>query len=225
MRIISKWQDYYDCGLAYGRDTHTVYERHTTTHSQKIGESSREDKLLRTNRLSSAWWLAADRISERDTYLESAFLHIAGRRYPGLGIFSPSHKIIFEPMPNQFLWTEIDAESDSRLISSDGWSWRDDATKPTWDPVNEETVNQEFQSPVVLEVITWRYRYVTVNPSLKTLGFSKMVDPYQMFQEISMYIAGALNTWEDPNLDPEPTGAEKMLNKGMDPVKGFRHRT
>jgi hypothetical protein len=29
MRIISKFKDYYDCGLSYGMDEHTKYVRET----------------------------------------------------------------------------------------------------------------------------------------------------------------------------------------------------
>jgi hypothetical protein len=92
-----------------------------------------------------------------------------------------------------------------------------------WSPVKDEWANLRYESPIVLEEFSYNNEFsITTNICLKDIGFSKMVDPYQMFQNISMYLSGPLSPYEDPDLNPEPDGATKMEMKGMDPVRGFR---
>lgn len=228
MRIISKFQDYYDAGLAYGVDPDLVYVREQDTIDRKADTSNEN---CRDRKLNSRWspfrykFRADD--PDREYEHRNVFLSFCGKRYYGIEIES---RLRHETMrrlntwdPNTqrvYCWTA--AEADEWSEASKLMDHVDDAD--AWGPKEDHWANLEYGTPIVLEYPDWRWIRVVKNPCLKDLGFSRVVDPYTAFQEISMYLAGPLSGWEDPDLNPEPTGAEKMANKGMDPVYGFRKK-
>lgn len=62
--------------------------------------------------------------------------------------------------------------------------------------------------------------YITINPQLKPLQFAKAVDPFQAFQEISMYLGGILGTG-NPSI-PEISDRDLLEAKGFDYKFSFR---
>jgi len=242
MKIVSKFQDYYDCGLAYGVDENIVYTR--TEHVERIkmvnGSNTREVRL-RDNRptrygINSPSWYR----------LQPNYLHFCGMVYPFYRLFK-SEKIGRDRKTGEDVireWTEYywDNESVSKEYSVSREKSRH-AYNPgepfdmanEWNVIIDDELNQRYQSPIVVEVFgtieqrqAFRPIYHDVsevnhiiNPCLKDYGFGNLIDPYTAFQEISMYL-GMLQNPEDKDLDPTATDVEKINQHGMDPVYGFR---
>ena len=232
MRIISKFQDYYDSGLAYGIDSNVVYVREQEELSRTpdtSNENTRDRKMLTSWRTNRYFYEIDDK---RERSYRNVFLTFCGKRY--LGIECESHMpllpfrerhggYLYDPDTRfDYYWSSEAADAVSKL---DRWVYHGEGVDDNvWGPQDDDWANYEYGAPVVLERPTWRCVEVIRNPSLKELDFKEVMDPYTAFQEISMYLAGPLSGWEDPDLSPEPTGAEKMTNKGMDPVYGFRKK-
>lgn len=240
MRIISKFSDYYDSGLAYGQDPNLVYERVTRT-----------EPFTSTGRGSNSWESRQEReiISGVSTYdvdelpggwqpdrNGTGFLYFCGVRFPYAWLtlvrqvrtpvgdtVRQDHTIYFWSQEAVNSWVDQHRTRTRRQGRRDRWRGFLDSER-SWEPVVDHTANLRFNSPIVQLNFGSYGDAFTVNPELKPLGFAQVIDAYHAFQEISMYMAGPLSGWEDPDLNPEPTGAEKMANKGMDPVKGFRRR-
>lgn len=231
MRIRSKFQDYYDCGLAYGVDENILFIRETNEHGINFtnGDNSREVNLHgdRTERRSKDYgWVRIN------------FLHFCGKVYPFYWI-RRSKKIGRDHMTGDSIteeWIEYtwDAETaNERFGKIDKTSWWYKHSNTDYEkefvPYEDDTLNRRYNSPIVLEYFeNPSLSYSThgdithiVNPCLKDIGFVKVVDPYTAFQEISMYLA-MLHHPEDKDLDPSATDVEKVRQHGMDEKYGFR---
>jgi len=239
MRIISKFQDYYDCGLAYGQDENIVFTRHTDKQTDWHKGSSRYwgggNPNLRPHKLQRTW--VPDRMLRRhnlpkdirpeytrygmNQIITPMFLNFCGQRY----FF---YKVKYETFTGKkflrYCWTQKEADKYTKVANDRYLSDQHCADDDAWGPKNDNDINLKYKSPIVIEVPADNCTYITVNPRLNDYGFSRVLDPYTAFQEISMYLAGPLSPWQDPDLAPEPSGAEKMSSKGMDPRYGFRHR-
>jgi hypothetical protein len=62
-------------------------------------------------------------------------------------------------------------------------------------------------------------------PILKNLGFSKVVPPTQMYQDISYFVGNTLN--ESPDLSPpeKVSDSVRLVQRGFDPKTSFRGKT
>jgi len=255
MRIVSKFQDYYDSGLAYGIDHELVYERHTDTKFVKTeqGSNTREDRLnnnaehgLRAKRYIRGY----GHIGRRK---EQHYLHFCGKVYPfyyincekkykrGKGVPPVTENSVFHRSRgsndsivdywNEFVWNEERALKHFEPVNAKSLNcWQNnpfDYSKE-WDIRDDDTINQRYQSPIVLEFFgnrpypllpldagkTYGCWYI-VNPCLKDIGFGEIVDPYEAFQQIIMYIA-ALQNPEDKDLDPVASDLDKVRSHSMD---------
>jgi len=218
MRVISKFSDFYDCGIAYGVDPKLVYER-KTQHLEDC-DPKRMDRLTAAVpiRISSSYF-PSKREDIRECIVTPCWLSFCGKRYffKRLAAQTTDHKIIYH-----WIWNQEELYSlHNKYQTRHSWYQRR-KNNNTYPVVDDNTQNIAHNSPAVLEILDRQCITVTVDPCLKEIGFSKMMDPYTAFQEISMFLAGPLTPWEDPDLKPEPDGAQKMSNHGMDPVHGFR---
>ena len=231
MRIFSKFQDYYDSGLAYGQDESVVYHRIRNTDQIEFTPSN---PIERGYNLRFNW--TPDRVLRRkalekkfninlkffiNNYTQWRFLNFCGYRYLFLKIEIPlkDNKVF-----RKYCWTAKEAD-EFTYVEDRRYSFHEHIDDDqAWIPVADDTMNLKYQSPIVMETAEYNKIQVIINPRLKDYGFQRRVDPYQAFQMIQMYLSGPLSNWSDPDLKPEPSGSEKMSSKGMDPVRGFRHR-
>ena len=219
MRIISKFQDYYDCGLSYGIDPNLVYERKTHEHREDVNgvKATRRanDRLLRTVNKSGEY-------STDQTFVYQSFLHFCGKAYPFYHVkYYRDKKDSFEREYHEIFFWNNDQCGD-KLPEKNGYWKREYDYSKEWTPVESTAINQRFNSPIVIEQYpdfkTVKY---TVSPCLKDYGFSSVIDPYTAFQEVSMFMAMLQNP-EDAQANPLPTDDEKVVSHGMDPEYGFR---
>lgn len=236
MRIRSKFQDYYDCGLAYGIDENIAYIRDTISHAFEFsnGSNTREAQIKETRPVRLLK-------NSRYGYVAQSRLYFCGKIYP-FYVYSvekdtKKRDAFGSPIIERWLeyvWTPEKAEEVFKPISENSM-WGDEKRdfENEWTIRNDEVLNQKFQSPVVLEIIDGPLEFGfassyphnkgfhIVDHCLKDIKFQSIIDPYTAFQEISMYLAMLQNP-EDKDLDPEATDIEKVRQHGMDEKYGFR---
>lgn len=61
-------------------------------------------------------------------------------------------------------------------------------------------------------------------PILGRLGIPALIDPYQMYQDISMFMGNKMKETPDTKPPVELSNKQKILKAGFDLVRSFRHR-
>lgn len=95
-------------------------------------------------------------------------------------------------------------------------------------------ISRKIQAPVfVIEKVTWNYGSYRLNgeviiceqcPILGSVGMPSLIDPYQMYQDISMFVGNQLKVPTDTQPPVQLSNKQKILKAGFDLVKSFRHR-
>lgn len=211
MRIVSKRKDYYDSAMGYGQDPSIVYVRN-------------------------------EQIFER--YLnETLMIGFCGKIYPYIH-YSKLSSIEHPNGVSEYCYNEeqyrkcIEKYEDKKTLdyylTKDYWSlWaRKYVTKQenkliyfNADYSKFTKLFREYNTPIWYyhqseSFIIPRKYYLTINPQLKPLQFAKAVDPFQAFQEISMYLGGILGTG-NPSI-PEISDRDLLEAKGFDYKFSFR---
>lgn len=228
MRIMSKFQDYYDCGVAYGIDKKILYKRKTKSFCVDFDSRNPRLESIEFRSVRAKQHPTKNPEDMRNFDYTPVGLSFCGKLYMGLEIVEridlPPTSTNFHEYVTTYIWNMDDVENHEFIDEVGYYYWYDKPKFTYFNILDDEEMNMKYDSPVVLERYV-RSNYepnVFVNPSLKELGFSRVVDPYQAFQEISMYISGPLAHRETDDL--EMSGKQKMQNKGMDEVYGFRKR-
>lgn len=237
MRIISKFKDYYDIGLSQGIDDTLVYVREAK--DIKINKDSNHDFDPWSQHQNTAVDLEPTRTySEPEEYiggwwgLRPVIIFFCGKTYV-YWLLSNKH----DPISNiAHCNTNVFRNEDTYSTSIDSFNLRPcyskGRTKPFHSRRNEKNefwdlqgkdcteLNLKYKSPIIaITEPPTRAEvefHVYVNPVLKNLGFQKVLDPYQAFQEISMFVGGVL-----------PQSGNEMVqidDKRMAEKKGFGHK-
>lgn len=231
MRIISKFKDYYDGGMAHGQDRSLVYLRDTAIYGWRAEDGAppqgwaAKHHLPGTvgphllNKNANSWW--ARRV-------EDGCVYFCGKSYPfyvldaevEVPIFAGTSSPVTKKTIRVFSWDkEFPSLIEQRGAKTDG-HWQDFLQNNMGR--DNPDLNIHYRSPIVV----WMPRVssngddLIINANLKEIGFQKIVDPFTAFQEISMFLGGVLGQ----NLDPPATmtDKEKIVSHGLDPVYGFR---
>lgn len=232
MRIISDFKDYYDSAAAYGVDMERVYARKARTEIIKTKDCSLITDMPRVDVLIPARGPGA--IRSRSEKADGILLCVAGKLYP---FYS---RIVRPTYQNPYCLNSFQKEfsNDVSLCCYTDSSWFQDSYAAAEKWIKDNTgrdvsyINDMYKSPLVLihvdKQVTTHHHYketefnVIVNPKLSDYNFAKVVDPYQMFQNISMYIDGVMSLSQEEA--PKQTDKEKILSHGLDMRYGFRHR-
>ena len=231
MRIISKFQDYYDIGIAYGIDEKLRFERVTRVVSDRTIYGG---SYIRHG-------YRKDNTPYRVTFYYN-HVGFCGVIYPFVHI--QIEKIVkqkrtpyYEHEQDIYLWESEDFKNKLLLlgIDSEEISLSKTWIGNTWRSQNILKIMQDFflsdreDSKKLLDTHkevyfvvehycieenehTFLKEKITLLPQLKQYKFAKAVPPMQAFQEISMYL-GKLHSVEDNTVTIE----DKYLAKG----KGF----
>ncbi len=197
MKIISKFQDYYDCGVAYGVDTNIYFKRETTLKNKSFGRYNH--------------W--------RDTKLSlieitEGTVSFCGKEYKYLLVKTSKSGEPIQIMDfnrttcnYKFYYTEQDYLNDypNHYIK----------VKGTWS--NPRRLSEYFKVKEIpdTEFMERGIPYFIGNknlPILKEYQFAKAVEPMRAFQEISMYL-GKINHQEP---ECEIDDKYRMKGHGMD---------
>jgi len=231
MKIISKFQDYYDIGIAYGVDDKLRFER-VTKYSEKM-----------INKLKSLIKVVYKKEGKNYRILcYSNVILFCAKMYPLIyirveSIRKKDKKYIYSLVGEEYSYTVNDAlmyisqyykDVDEIYINDcDYYVWNDitlkEAFKRHFDERYDECISEfeVFKIPYFYigryyhideKGIEHIYKSTILLPQLKKYKFAKAVPPMQAFQEISMYL-GKLNAVEDNTVTIE----DKYLAQG----KGF----
>lgn len=174
MKIVSKYSDYYDCGVAYGIDENIYFER----------DIKLEDVFYRP----SSYF--KNEVSSYKAFRDS--IYFCGKRYNFVvKVYTKDGKKIpvseFSPelcnMKFYYTTEQYKKDFESNTIGT------------YWNKVNvdEYFKVQKVPDSEFIERGTPYYKEKNNTPLLKDYHFALAVDPMTAFQEISMYIAGVLN--------------------------------
>lgn len=239
MRIISKYNDYYDSAAGYGVDTTIVYDR-TPKYlpSQSIAEEEQDD--VRQHRDIVA---ACEAVTNKDHFQHlfpsyhprdyAIYIGIAGKIYVGLNLHvkqDDSKKELFQPglwgdhFDDLIVWQPYNLTAE-QLAEPAGSRFMTNGAKTVGDWF---TNNKDKRVVENLDLFT-KYNMVSfiarrpqgssgyvveLNPQLQQFGFQRMVDGYTLFQEISMFVTGVLA--QKDQMTYVPTDKELLYARGHD---------
>lgn len=193
MRIVSRFRDYYDIGLGLGYDSHVDYIRTPREVIFKDGASP-EKEFFGKLRFRSDW---------KTQFIVIGFC----------GVFYPLIIARRDYMATETKYC-YSLEELASIVEIRRW----DRYKEFYETVKSLKNDQLFidnYSPIVIvdgAKATW-------NGFLKPYQFMRIIDPYQAFQKIDMFL-GNMAAPEKPA--PKQSDIEKVKSHGFDPKMGFR---
>jgi hypothetical protein len=209
MRILSKFQDYYDSAMAQGQDRGLVYLRERQEmHLQGLGglpEPSVELKRLflamaRGRPHACTLENKSPGARYRKVAVNPGVLLVGGKIYPFAQALELYPKGLVSDSPKSwFLYSYSEYEA---LLAAHGQLDKARARQLRWvvpaddgagdwksffDQAGDERLH-EMATVLRVPVAGWYVGHVSVNPKLADVQFFKQLDAWQAFQEISMFL-------------------------------------
>jgi hypothetical protein len=218
VRILSKFQDYYDSMAMYGIDTTLVYDRKTSTKvlDRKVFETWQKD-IPFTEQIPSLLKYSHGKI---DFYRN--FLFCGGSFYSyfhatnGKTIYSLSK----EPIINELILDEVALRAfgehhlgDSFFADKKSYPWRTnyDDLAQLFTTIPQSVKKLSDRQPLWRLYTRYADLVMEYNPNLKALGLSKFISPAKVHQNISMWLGSHKDVPPIPSID----------DKTMRDIKGF----
>lgn len=198
MRVVSKFRDYYDIGLGLGYDSHVDYIRTPREVIFKDGASPEKEFFENLN--FRQYWRSS-------ALIEYMVIGFCGEFYPLLIVTNNSQKHYCYSLEELLL--VIDNPGKWMLVDYRKFFETIRALK------NDQLFIDNYSPIVIVELgakATW-------NGFLKPYQFMRIIDPYQAFQKIEMFL-GNMAAPEKPI--PKQSDIEKVKSHGFDPKMGFR---
>lgn len=210
MRIISKFKDYYDCVQKHGMDKSIVYVREPREIRFGYGDEFPDKPTLRY--MINGWRRLPCYLNVFNYSIASALIGFCGEWYthinikrsstygprgvPGASISLYSYAELVE-----FVRQEKDAGLTNEILSSQPYSWNSDLTYETmFDMVKNMKDDLFIESGcsiiTISNVPNTGEKVVEFNGSLRRFDFMRVKDPFQAYQDLSMYIGGVLGAPE-----------------------------
>jgi len=219
MRIISKFDDYYDIGMGLGHDSSLIYLRESMEINFKSLDLTEQEK--ETKKLFKKF--PACPLSHSMGY---EIIGFCGKFYPVI-IFPQGINKLKYPLELCFSLGEVDVVLANRLSSKDFKGWMD----ISYSYSRRKKLDQFFKEcESIRDINTFIINRCPIvalnsgkgaiwNPRLRDYNFARVVGPYEAFQEIEMFI-GNLAIPEKPV--PPRTDIEKIESHGFDKKISFR---
>ena len=193
MRIISKFKDYYDSAQAYGTDQSTVFQR--TTENIEIVRRDRADHVPAKYSLlhSMLNGVAPYPHTYAGSSIHACAIAFCGVLWPFATVIAPNgEQHIYDHETLIPIITKFEGESMYRYGFNQKWTaffaLRGDTRLKQW------TIEQRI--PIVMWQncrTTTHNGLITVNPNLSNIEFFRMVDSWQAYQELDMFISNFAN--------------------------------
>lgn len=220
MRIISKYKDYYDGVIGYGGiDKTTVYLRENVKHTK-------QDLKYGFFRNTQRWWYKrrTDFSSNgRKWGYTQGSIFFCGVEYPYFRFFfesayKTSYKGVSEYTSEPDLYLYVGHHDDKiREMFGDDYDGIMKNSNLERSKDNAMKIALDYKCPSVLIKYTGNSEGVVLieNPVLKDYNFQKVINPYDAFQEINMFMNGPLTQLK--NKDPLPlTEKDQVRRHGFD---------
>ena len=196
MRVVSKFRDFYDIGLGLGYDSHVDYIRTPREVIFKDGASPEKEFFGKLKYYNS--------YSHYPVFIEYVIIGFCGEFYPLVIVTKNSQKTYCYSL-----------EELASVIEISRWSRHKEFYETVKSLKNDQLFIDNYSPIVVVELgakATW-------NGFLKPYQFMRIIDPYQAFQKIEMFL-GNMAAPEKPI--PKQSDIEKVKSHGFDPKMGFR---
>jgi len=236
MKIVSSFHDYYDTALAYGADQTLSYVRQTKEILIPIETLFGRQLLMKgpPSKEPLAYWTNGNGYysSAKGYYIlrsQKGVLGFCGKRYPYFAI--EVQEKIGSKFTRTFIYDyDIAIKRYNTLWPPDKYRrrWRkrfkeDRETKALREhfeqgPSEEEWMNlfHEYETPTFLRLNGCDI----INPPLKDLGFQVIFNPFEAFQEISMFVGGVLKSVENNTIELD--NDIEIVKKGFHLKSSFR---
>lgn len=252
MRVVSKFQDFYDGCLAYGHDETVVYVRNTTEYSFSDKDAKQHPQIIRDlydlfKKLRSKdadqafadhswrrWYSRYETITGFQTkthnFTFSTFgVLFCGKYYPGVRCErAPKGQMTKDATFWFYKPEEIIAFMAEHGVDAEKKTLGKYTKRTTADVVRDFFVVKQpdvdwlIEHKVTSIVFDARDGNIIVNPCLKNYEFFRAVDHYTAFQELDMWISGTL-AWPQ-NMMIEIDDKYRIIAHGFDEKYGFRKR-
>jgi hypothetical protein len=219
MLIVSKFHDYYDpVAKSKGVDKTIVYKRETLPF-----ECSKIDMLRHSERYSRG---------DKDVLdLYTYVIGFCGKLYP-IGLLQTNKGVTKNTLFHSFdSIKEIYNELTARNLKHPSYGRKYGSRWTRINILSDALQNkklfdlfQKYKVPVFVIGCGDTDPILTspniLNPRLKDFKFEKVIDPYQAFQELEMYISGVLGVGEHPTV--KISDKNKIIEHGFDYKWSFR---
>jgi len=198
MRIVSRFRDYYDIGLGLGYDSHVDYIRTPREVLFKEGASPEKEFFGKLNFYPHY---------QHNVFLEYTIIGFCGQFYPLVVTTKNSHKTYCYSLGELL-----------SVIDNPG-KWMENKYREFYETVKALKGDELFianRSPIVIVELG---KKATWNGLLRPYGFVRVIDPWQAFQKIEMFL-GNMAVPQKPI--PKQSDIEKVKSHGFDPKMGFR---
>lgn len=223
MRIISKFQDYYDSALAFGHDAHVVFDRkeseYIMTANRRMFSGTKHNTYPKEYDFMKP--ILKARGSHRkgfDFSFEPFTVAFCGKVYCGIKVSYRkgsmgewSSTFVYDITSYTELLTKYGVRLDERQDNS-RWSWEPDVKGSALCEKDVETYFARAgedhvtffagkRKPIAIceredgSVHNHRLRF---NAPMSGVAFYKVLDPYTAFQELDMFIGGIMSREENP---------------------------
>ena len=231
MRIISKFQDYYDIGMSYGQDQTLIYDRvplETIIEDNAYGE---RQNLFQDGCRSRGHSLGIDH--------ERFVVGFCGKTYMCYRLeavipstpYALSTKVFTYAYSAQAVKLFVQAymsnsyfQSYMKPVPKGYWrtSFKHEHIVRRFDEFNGSAFENYFLETKTVLFIADRKSgkketIITKDACLKDISFYKVIDPYTAYQEIAMFIGGVLGIGEPHMID--------ISNEDMRDAKGFNDKS
>ena len=208
MRIISKFNDYYDGAMGYGIDKTVIYNRSSAEFPAGSAEWAKIEKYLdsfkggmHTGLLSLHSWLnSVDNLEVRNRFV----LFFCGKPHVGICLSSNYNKRGNWEVKERYCYSLEHAErfisEHEKRIRLEGKEIKALLKKidrfferygaPKVSDFND--LHFSLDCPIIKVDSNIRKASLVTNPCLKDMEFYCVTDPFTAFQELSMYISGVM---------------------------------
>ncbi len=210
MRIISKFHDYYDLGLSYGIDKTLIFKRVKEETNYNIPDL---EKIIDENKF--LYSLCHHAFGAKTRKFNPIFIGFCGRLIPCM-----HYRLEYKGFVKEdYLYTyKSFMKIWKKYKKKKRWLYPKDEMYETFFglKIYRDDIFFDLKTPIFIwEKVDKKY-VITKNPCLKDFKFTGIMDPYTVFQEISMYLGGVLGIGEKP--------IAKISNKEMIEQKGFDYK-
>lgn len=238
MYIISKFKDYYDIGSGLGIDKTNVYKR--VEEALTLNDINNEHPDLNAFESPGHRRIYYSRLNYFKPYIKNYTSRTSRRVYMYSDWLFKKHIIaVCGKLYSVLLFTEESTSSSKchifhnydqvkeHLIKNGKSVPKKDSFKGKNfclfdrlfinNEVLESDINIFYKTPILSYTLSSRYDEsikLTLNPELNKFEFYRVLDPYTMFQEVSMYNSGVLTNTEDNMV--QISDEDKKFAKGFD---------
>jgi hypothetical protein len=231
MRIISPFHDYYDTAQAFGQDERVVYHRVTREEKYKFphalakwfparGVPWKQRGEFADDHVERFYFKSSKPVTFHPVSIEFFRIGFCGKLHSGIVIqFTPTSPIEcfynvddIKTKAEKYFKKNLVDEFKETTSGQRAANWFDKKVDET--SFNDWCV--ENKTPVVVWNSTWKEHseWVYYNPCLNDYDFFKVMNPYQAYQELDMYISGVIGYPGIPMVEIEDK--YKIVEHGFD---------